>query len=234
MREIVSLLAAYDAGTKTHGASCASPHWGRILAELGAGNSGHAVNLPRELGSLVPGLVRMAVRDISGRRSLPLLLGGDHSLTWFALEPLVETYGALDVVHFDAHHDAYESHLLNHYTVFGYAIRYLPIRVHSVGVRHDGDGVTELAEEISGKCYVTVDVDYFDPAHVASVVHAVPAPPRRSYDLAAFRRSLSKITGEVVGADVVEWKGADAGSGEYEFVKQVVGSVRELLVGRTW
>jgi len=57
-------------------------------------------------------LVRRAVRQIADAGSLPLVLGGDHSITFADASAVADEYGHGEValVHFDAHADTGESH----------------------------------------------------------------------------------------------------------------------------
>lgn len=41
------------------------------------------------------------------RKMTPVMLGGDHAMTWFALKAFLDVYPKLGVLHFDAHPDLY-------------------------------------------------------------------------------------------------------------------------------
>lgn len=59
-----------------------------------------------------------AVQHEDGRRVIPFIIGGDHSLSYPNLAAMADVYGKgnVGVVHFDAHYDAtlYMGHLINH------------------------------------------------------------------------------------------------------------------------
>jgi formimidoylglutamase len=52
------------------------------------------------------------VRELIGAGSIPVAIGGDHSITWPMLDGVTAAYapGRVGVVHFDAHHDLREAH----------------------------------------------------------------------------------------------------------------------------
>lgn len=70
--------------------------------------------------------VGKVVNDLSARGAVPILLGGDHSVSWFALEPLLTRHERLGVVHFDAHHDLYptEDGQLRHLNPFHFVCQH--------------------------------------------------------------------------------------------------------------
>ncbi|MGI9364549.1 MAG: agmatinase family protein [Rhizobiaceae bacterium] len=64
--------------------------------------------------------VRSSIVDIGdGKKTIPFIIGGDHSLMYADVAALVDVYGKgnVGVVHFDAHYDAGkygQGHLINH------------------------------------------------------------------------------------------------------------------------
>lgn len=63
--------------------------------------------LPADAALARQGIER-GVRDILAARRLPLILGGDHSITYPALRAFNGQIAAPTVVHFDAHADLYD------------------------------------------------------------------------------------------------------------------------------
>jgi arginase len=177
----------------------------------------------RNLGPLIPTIVEFEVSTACRARQIPFTLGGDHSLSYHALKSIVSHYGPVNVVHFDAHHDAYTQVQVNHFTLFYHLQRRLPVKIYPVGHRYQvAGGSSKLRETVKGNTYVSLDVDYFDPALVGSVGHAVPCSAEQgSCDLKALEDSLDKISGPIVGLDLVEWMGAPENSEEYRFVRRV-------------
>jgi agmatinase len=86
---------------------------------------GNVVHGPGEsldtFGARIGKLVRKAA--MLGMR--PAMIGGDHSLTWFALRELFAHHGAIGVIHFDAHPDLSVSvtgSVLTHANVFSFVL----------------------------------------------------------------------------------------------------------------
>jgi agmatinase len=55
--------------------------------------------------------IRARVRDVASRGIVPIVLGGDHSITWPAATAVADAHGwgRIGIVHFDAHADTAES-----------------------------------------------------------------------------------------------------------------------------
>src|SRR5580693_2343995 len=124
----------YDASSRVSGPAEAAFTWKQIIPPVN-----DPLLFRRERGSLLPELLQHRTRALLQTGRKPLLLGGDHSLTWSALLPIVSQFGMITVVHFDAHHDSYDGAQLNHYTIFDLVQRHLPVRVIGVGYRHEGE-----------------------------------------------------------------------------------------------
>jgi arginase family enzyme len=52
--------------------------------------------------------IEAAVAAVLKKRGRPIILGGDHSITFPVLKAMAKTYRPLDILHFDAHPDLYE------------------------------------------------------------------------------------------------------------------------------
>jgi agmatinase len=73
-----------------------------------------------------------------GASALPVILGGEHSLTLGALRALKERYGPFGIIHFDAHADlrhSYEGLLHSHACVMRRAVNDLDLPLMQIGVR---------------------------------------------------------------------------------------------------
>jgi agmatinase len=173
--------------------------------------------------------ITAAVREVVAAGAVPVVLGGDHSIT----HPIVRALeGPLYVVQFDAHLDYAESHGTNRYSN---AHAFRPIsRMETVdglvqaGIRSlrteaglyreslaDGnrivppdelralgpDGLAALVPE-GARCYLSVDVDALDISLVPGCVSAEPGG--LSYE--ELRDALVAIAGrtDVAGIDLVE------------------------------
>ncbi len=74
----------------------------------------------------------------SSRRSVPVLLGGEHSITLGALRALRKTHGRFGILHFDAHADLrqeYQGNVYSHACVMRRAVEDLDLALFQVGVR---------------------------------------------------------------------------------------------------
>lgn len=174
-------------------------------------------------------LITSAVAGVLARGAMPVVLGGDHSITY----PVVRAFDRpLHVLHFDAHTDyAPFVHGLQHTN--GHAFRHVAAMQHvqgltQIGIRslrhgkeqiedvfRDGNriitmgefrrlgpsGIAELLPE-GAACYVSIDVDAMDMSLVPGCVSAEP----NGMLYAELRDTLAAIAArlEVVGFDFVE------------------------------
>jgi len=170
------------------------------------------------------------VGDALGAGALPVVLGGDHSITY----PIVRAFeeGPLTVVQFDAHLDYAEPQGGLRYTnahAFPHIAALDPVeRIVQVGIRGlrtsrgalerslaDGNevigpdavrerGVEALLAHVppGGRCYVTLDMDALDGALVPGVVSAEPDGLTYA-ELRDMLRALA-ARADVVGVDLVE------------------------------
>ena len=163
--------------------------------------------------------VAAAVRD--GR--VPLLLGGDHSVSFPAVEAAAAALGPVNILHFDAHPDIYddfEGNPLSHASPFARIMeRGLARRLVQVGIRTLNRHCREQAERFGveivemrhfapesvplpgGPLYLSIDLDGFDPAFAPGVSHHEPGGLSVRDVLAV----LERVRAPVVGADIVEY-----------------------------
>jgi agmatinase len=187
-----------------------------------------AVNCRRTV-SRVFNDVRSRVTASLAAGAVPILLGGEHSLTAPAVEAAASQFsGTLGVVQFDAHadlRDAYEGSPESHACVMrriaAVQVPFLQIGVRSVCreeavFRRENRTAFLDAEEFAGtdtvpelpldflpeNVYVTIDVDAFDP----SVMPATGTPEPGGLSWRQMIRMLAQISERkrVVGFDVVE------------------------------
>jgi agmatinase len=177
------------------------------------------------------GLITEAVTAILDRNALPVLLGGDHSVS-FPIVRAFERFAPLDIVHVDAHLDFIdevdgmkhasgsplrrirELRFVRHMTHLG--IRCIRSRegdyedATRLGsriftrdeIREDGTrGVLEKLPSM-GNIYVTVDIDGFDPS-VAPGTGSPTVDGLLYHEVRALLQGVAK-KGSVVGFDLVE------------------------------
>jgi agmatinase len=173
----------------------------------------------------VPGddiLIRDAVAASLMDGAIPILLGGDHSVTLPVMEAIHAVHGPVTILHFDAHPDLYNDFGGNprsHASPFARIMETgLARRLVQVGIRTLNRHCHEQAERfgveiidmrqftpqrvpvLSGPVYVSLDLDGLDPACAPGVSHAEPGGLTVRDTLSV----LDRVTGEIVGADIVE------------------------------
>ncbi|KAI5065941.1 hypothetical protein GOP47_0018565 [Adiantum capillus-veneris] len=161
----------------------------------------------------------------------PLILGGDHSITYPVVRAVTEQLGGpVDILHFDAHPDiyhAFEGNIYSHASSFarimeaGHARRLLQVGVRSInkegrdqirkfGVelfemrkfRKDREFLENLELGVGVKgVYVSIDCDCLDPAFAPGVSHIEPG----GLSFRDVMNILQNLKGDIVAGDVVEF-----------------------------
>ena len=178
---------------------------------------------PEELATSVA----VRVGEILDRDQVPVILGGEHSVTIGAVQAVAARIHSVSVLQIDAHADTRESYhgsRYNHACVMARAREICP--VVQVGIRSvDTDEVPGLVADrvfwahqirrdpqqtwmdevvscLTEEVYVTIDVDAFDP----SVIPATGTPEPGGLDWYQVTDLLAKVAGarNVVAFDVVE------------------------------
>jgi len=181
-------------------------------------------------------LVEQEVAGILNEGRRPLLLGGDHALTYPALRAMGTHYAGLTVIHFDAHPDLYDEldgNRFSHACPFARAMESGRVaRLIQVGIRattrHQRVQAQRFGVEMhemrhrpwrlptifSGPIYISLDLDVLDPAFAPGVSHFEPGglTTRELIDI------LQGLKGRVVGADIVEFNPRQDASGRTAMV----------------
>jgi len=176
-------------------------------------------------------LITEAVRAILARKALPVLLGGDHSVS-FPIVRAFEDFAPLDIVHVDAHLDFIEDvegmkfasgsplrrmrelSFVRHMTHFGIRdirsregdYQEATSRGSRIFTREEirEAGTKAVIEQLPqmGNIYITIDVDGFDP----SIAPGTGSPTVDGLLYHEVRSLLQGVArkGKVVGFDVVE------------------------------
>ena len=162
---------------------------------------------------------------------LPLVLGGEHSLTVGAMRPFAARFDDLVVLQFDAHADlrqSYRGERLSHACAMARVLDHSNVNLVQVGLRSllgeearfIGDNGTrvfphwaharadwdlqEIVAPLAGKpIYVSFDVDCFDAGLMPAT--GTPEPGGLSFDEACGILRAAGEAGQIVGADVVEF-----------------------------
>ncbi len=158
------------------------------------------------------------------RDAVPLLLGGEHTITLGAITALAATHPDLAIVQLDAHtdlRDRYDGRSISHATVMRRIVEHVggerliqlgvragtaeefafaaeTLTLHSRGL----DVPAPIWEWLAGRSvYVTIDIDVLDPSEAPGTGN--PEPEGVSgRELLAFVRRLSGL--RVIGLDLVE------------------------------
>lgn len=167
--------------------------------------------------------IRDAVASAARAGSVPIVLGGDHMISFPAVAGAAAIHGPVDLLHFDAHPDLYddfEGDPLSHASPFARIMeRGLARRLVQVGIRTLNRHCREQAERFGvevvemrdfapdrvpipgAPLYVSIDLDAFDPSCAPGVSHHEPGGLMTRDVLAVLRR----IRVPIVGADIVEY-----------------------------
>jgi agmatinase len=168
-------------------------------------------------------LIRDAMAAACAGGAVPILLGGDHMVSFPAVAGVAAVHGPVSILHFDAHPDLYddfEGDPLSHASPFARILeRGLGTRLVQVGVRTLNRHCREQAERFGveivemrhfapervpipgGPLYVSIDMDGFDPAFAPGVSHHEPGGLSVRDVLAV----LARVGSRIVGADIVEY-----------------------------
>lgn len=172
--------------------------------------------------------IEASVSRVLEQGRIPVMLGGEHTVTYGAIKALKKTGVEFGIVQFDAHadlRDTYEGDRLSHACVMRRAVE-LEIPLFQIGVRAlsvpevelrkaenirylDGyeigrHGIPDrlLPDGFPEKVYVTFDVDSLDP----SIMPATGTPEPGGLDWFQTMACLEKIAAgkTTIGCDVVE------------------------------
>ena len=194
--------------------------------------------------------IEAGVAGVLAAGTKPLVLGGDHSITYPVLRAFKDR-GPLTVLHFDAHgdiYDHYEGDRYSHACPFARVMEEgLAVRLVQVGLRtltpHQREQSKKLGTEIyaadrwrdaiptvaeiNAPVYVSLDIDVLEPMLAPGIAHPEPGglSVRDVLDV------LFSLRAEVIGADVVEYNPRFdirdlTARVAAKFVKELVGLMR--------
>lgn len=103
-------------------------------------------------------------RELLDQGRMPVILGGDHSVPFGAIQAYAEAYPGLGILHLDAHadlRDAYEGFTWSHASIFNNVMRRIDGigRLVQVGVRDLGEGERKMIESFEGRIVTFFDAD---------------------------------------------------------------------------
>jgi arginase family enzyme len=189
----------------------------------------------RRLGAIAPSVLAGLVANISKRGDLPLLLGGDHGLTWYSHQGLASTHGRVSVLHFDAHHDQWPTTTVSNYSVI-HAIRSAGANVEFRGVREPFPNPDETAHRIpsGSKVHISLDIDVLAPELFAAV--SFPSSSPLAYTPHRLQRELVDAIRDyqVVGIDLVEWCSQLSTEQEMGIISSILDTICSALGCAPW
>ncbi|WIF88360.1 agmatinase [Acholeplasma laidlawii] len=194
-------------------------------------------------------IVYEATKTVINDGKKPMVIGGEHLITYPVLKALHEKYNDLHVIHLDAHTDLREEFFgreLSHATFMRQAHKFLgDHKIFQFGIRSgdkhefewakkhihqqkfDFEGLDKIVDQIKDKpVYITIDLDVLDPAVFPGT--GTPEPGGMQYkDLLWAFDQFEKLN-HIVGADIVELSPYLDPSGASNAV--AAKSLRELIL----
>ncbi|MBN2246163.1 MAG: agmatinase [Candidatus Aminicenantes bacterium] len=166
--------------------------------------------------------IQDSVLSILNKNAVPLIMGGDHSITYPVVKAVAQKYRVLDILHFDAHPDLYAELYgdpFSHACPFARILEQgLASNLVQVGIRAGTGEHQETAKQYRVKVYsmrdlreipvlefkhplyISFDVDVLDPAFAPGVSHCEPGGLTTREAL----HILQNVKAEIIGMDVVE------------------------------
>ena len=168
--------------------------------------------------------------DLVSNKKIPIIIGGDHSVTTIALEAIGDIYGKIGLLYFDAHPDFvsssrnyYGSVLTDSSSSIDFAKSMLigtraaepeelenidkarlevitPMDIRETGILKVGDRIRSKNSN-NNKKYISIDLDCLDPAFAPGV--SLPSPCGLSTIDLIYLIKLAVETG-IIGIDIVE------------------------------
>jgi arginase len=196
-------------------------------------------------------LIEKGVAAILDKGAVPIVLGGDHSITYPVLKAFARHFKPLDVLHFDAHPDLYDDlygDRLSHACPFarivedGLAASVVQVGVRAITAAHraralkGGVRMVEMKDiqdplhlRFANPVYISFDMDALDPAFAPGVSHHEPGglTTRQAVQV------IQSLKGRIVGLDVVELNPSRDPSGitaaaAFKIVKETAGRIVRL------
>ena len=167
--------------------------------------------------------IETVTRSVLNRKTRPIFLGGEHSITYPIIKAFATMYSDLTILHFDAHPDLYddfEGNAYAHGCPFARIMEEgLVNRLIQIGIRTFNQHQKEQAERfgvetmdmrqlsrnsclprINSPVYISLDLDVVDPAFAPGISHYEPG----GMSVRDVLTMIQAIDAVVVGADIVE------------------------------
>lgn len=177
-----------------------------LFAELRCADGGDVLCVPMDIAGSLEN-IRARVAEIAACSTLPVLIGGDHTITLGALRAVAAQHGPVGLVHFDAHSDTFGPAWgidVHHGTVFRHAAEERLVRpndVLQIGIRGPLTAANDLdAARRYGFRIVPIDEVKDDLAGVGRAIAALRdrGPVYVSFDMDALDPAYAPGTGTPV------------------------------------
>ena len=149
-------------------------------------------------------------------KTIPVILGGEHTITLGAIKTMIKYYSSFDILCFDAHYDIkdkWQGEKINHSTVMR-RISEINKNIFFVGAReYSKEELDFFKQKNIGKnsskiinsnkpLYITVDIDVFDTSIMPGVSDSVP----EGILIKDFFNMLNRFKKrKIIGIDIVEF-----------------------------
>jgi agmatinase len=229
--------------------------WDGFSEPLTAGiGTSPAVDCSGGIGAIY-GRIEAAVREALERKAIPVVLGGEHSVSLAPIRVLAQNSSEpIGIVQIDAHadlRDSFEGSPYSHACVMRRALEECGCTLLQFGVRAlcreevdyrrekriahlDGRALHglnlrtfALPETFPGSIYLTIDVDGLDPSVIGATGTPVPGGPGWYDTLTFIERAVAGR--RVVGFDLVELAPRDGDHGSDFAAAQLVYSVMGII-----
>ena len=166
--------------------------------------------------------IEFKILEILEKPAVPIILGGDHSVTYPAVKAVARKFQSLDILHFDAHPDLYEeyqgdpySHACPFFRILeeGLVENLVQVGIRAATAQHRkqaekfGVRMVEMKDiqedmtlNFSNSVYISFDMDALDPAFAPGVSHCEPGGLSSRQVI----QIIHALEASIVGLDVVE------------------------------
>lgn len=182
------------------------------------------IDLPFGNTKQVMQMIGETSQEIIKSNKKPLMIGGEHLVSYPVIKAVYEKYPDIHILHFDAHTDLRDDYLgekLSHASVirrawdlvgdgriFQFGIRsglkdeFVWAKSHTKLQKFNTDGLKDVVDSLKGKpVYLTIDLDVLDP----SIFPGTGTPEPGGITMKELLDALIAIKDlDLVGADVVE------------------------------
>lgn len=192
--------------------------------------------------------IEQQILTILDKGIIPLILGGDHSITYPIVRAFSQRYRLIDILHFDAHPDLYDTYNgdpFSHACPFarimeeGLAKRVIQVGIRSATATHRMKAETYGVQMLEMKdwsehveiaftnpVYLSFDMDALDPAFAPGVSHAEPGGLSTRQVL----QLIHKLDAELIGLDIVEFNPSRdiseiTAAAAVKILKEVIGKI---------